>query len=147
MLDFRKADPKFVNFVPQTCAEAIDLFVRHRNLGLQAKLYPECFVHCARQLPDPELDKFHRWIVCPNGDIAQGGEKPTELDRQLEAERLAILEENERRDMERLTIVEEVEPICNEQEEEKMSIDETDQEEEKMSIDEKDDTYIKIVQG
>ena len=58
-------------------------------------------MHCARQLPDPELDKFHRWIVCPNGDIAQGGEKPTELDRQLEAERLAILAENERRDKER----------------------------------------------
>ena len=135
MLDFRRADPKFVNFVPQTCVEAIDLFVRHRKLGLQAKLYPECFVHCARQLPGPELDKFHRWIVCPNGDIAKGGEKPTEIDRQLEVERLAILAENELRDMERLTIAEESE--------EKMEVV-NDQEEEKMSIDE---TYIKIVQG
>ena len=87
MSDFRKADPKFVDFEPSTCAEAIDLFVRHRNLGMQTHLYPECFIRCSRALPDPELDKFYRWIVCPTGDVAKGGEGPTLVDQQLEEER------------------------------------------------------------
>ena len=95
MSDFRKADPKFVNFKPTTCAEAIDLFVRHRNLGLKPDMYPECLVHCSQALPDPELDKFYRWIVCPTGDIAKGGEGPTLVDQQLEEERLTILKEAE----------------------------------------------------
>ena len=130
MSNFRKADPTFVNFVPRTCIEAIDLFVRHRNLGLTADLYPECFVHCAKALPDKELDLFHRWIITPDGDLPKGGEAPTNVDMEIETERLAILKETELRDMQRLTITEEPE-VVNEQEEEKMSIDE----EEKMSID------------
>ena len=143
MSDFRKADPKFVNFKPTTCAEAIDLFVRHRNLGLKPDMYPECLVHCSQALPDPELDKFHRWIVCPNGDITNGGEGMTLIDKQLEEERLTMLKEAELRDsMQRLTIVEEGPEVemVNEQDEEKMSIDES----EKMSIDEQ---YISVFQG
>jgi len=66
-MDFRRADPTYVNFVPRTCVDAIDLFNRHRTLGLTADLYPECFVHCAKSLPDGELDKFHRFIVQPAG--------------------------------------------------------------------------------
>merc|ERR1711969_230796 len=55
-----------------------------------ASMYPECFVHCARGLPDAELDMFHRFIVTPSGDIARGG-APTEVDRELEAERKVLL--------------------------------------------------------
>jgi len=98
MEDFRRADPTYTNFVPKTCADAIDLFNRHRALGLQADLYPECFVHCAKQLPDEELDMFHRFIVCPTRDIAKGGEKPTLTDIELEKERLMLLKESEERD-------------------------------------------------
>ena len=97
-MDFRRADPNYVNFVPKTCVDAIDLFNRHRNLGLTADLYPECFVHCARALPGPELDMFHRFIVTPNGDIEKGGEKPTQVDVELEKERKLLLEESEARD-------------------------------------------------
>ena len=71
-MDFRRADPTYVNFVPLTCVEAIDLFNRHRNLGMTSDIYPECFVHCARQLPDKELDLFHRFIINPDGDITRG---------------------------------------------------------------------------
>ena len=74
-MDFRRADPKYVNFVPKTCVDAIDLFNRHRNLGLTADMFPECFVHCSRSLPNEELDKFHRFIICPSGDVNKGGEK------------------------------------------------------------------------
>ena len=91
-MDFRKADPK-------TCGEAIDLFTRHKKLGLAVNLYPECFVHCARKLPDEELDNFHRYIVAPRGDVTKGGEKPTLIDEALEKERLALLKEAELRDM------------------------------------------------
>ena len=98
MEDFRRADPNYTNFVPKTCRDAIDLFNRHRALGLQADLYPECFVHCAKQLPDEELDMFHRFIVCPTRDIQKGGEKPTLTDIELEKERLMLLKESEERD-------------------------------------------------
>lgn len=97
-MDFRRADPMYVNFVPRTCVDAIDLFNRHRNLGLTADLYPECFVHCARQLPGPELDMFHRFIVTPSGDIEKGGETPSPIDAQLENERQLLLKESEARD-------------------------------------------------
>ena len=87
MEDYRKADPSYVGFVPKTAAEAVDLFNRHRSKGLATALYPECFIHCARKLPDGELDKFHRFIVNPAGDIEEGGEKPTQIDAELERER------------------------------------------------------------
>ena len=125
-MDFRKADPRYVNFVPKTCAEAIDLFNRHRALGLQSNLYPECFVHCARALPDKELDNFHRFIVCPTGDIEKGGEAPTALDAELEKERLQLLKEAEAREKARDTILEEEEPSSIPDEDEK------EQEEEKL---------------
>ena len=107
-MDFRRADPTYVNWVPKTCMDAIDLFNRHRDLGLTADLYPECFVHCARALPPAELDMFHRFIVTPSGDISSGGETPTLVDHQLEKERQVLLKEAEIRDsLAHLTIDEE----------------------------------------
>lgn len=107
-MDFRRADPNFVNFVPRTCFDAIDLFNRHRKLGLTADLYPECFVHCAKSLPGEEIDKFHRFIINPNEDITKGGEKPTLLDKELDEERQQLLKESEMRDkLALLAIVEE----------------------------------------
>ena len=107
-MDFRRADPTYVNFVPRTCVDAIDLFNRHRSLGLTADLYPECFVHCAKSLPDGELDKFHRFIVQPAGDIAQGGETPTTTDVAIEKERQQLIAECNARDLlSALTIEEE----------------------------------------
>ena len=67
MEDFRKADPTYVGFKPRTAAAAIDLFVRHKNLGLPVHLWPECFVECAASLPLPELDKFEAYLVTPSG--------------------------------------------------------------------------------
>ena len=119
-MDFRKADPTYVNFEPKTCAEAIDLFCRHKKLGLQCDLYPECFVHCARSLPDDELDKFHCYIVAPGGDLSKGGEKPTLIDDALEKERLLLLREAEKRDMPALDEDEKREPseaVCDEEDE------------------------------
>ena len=92
--DFRRADPTYVNFTPKTCADAIDLFQRHRRLGLQPSLYPEVFVHCARALPDKELDNFHLWIVQPAGDLTHGTTKASALvDMHLEREPRQLLKE------------------------------------------------------
>jgi len=33
MEDFRRADPTYINFVPKTAADAIDLFWRMKRLG------------------------------------------------------------------------------------------------------------------
>ena len=106
-MDFRRADPMYVNFVPKTCVDAIDLFNRHRNLGLTSDLFPECFVHCSRALPDDEIDKFHRFIVTPSGDVGKGGEKPTVIDQQLE---------EERRQLERECVLREFKALCIEEE-------------------------------
>lgn len=108
-MDFRRADPKYVNFVPKTCCDAIDLFNRHRALGMNPSLYPECFVHCARMLSGTELDKFHRFIICPGGDIKKGGEKATATDLAIEEQRKALEVECTRREMEDLKIAEEPE--------------------------------------
>ena len=111
--DFRRADPTYVNFTPKTCADAIDLFQRHRRLGLQPSLYPEVFVHCARALPDKELDNFHLWIVQPAGDLTHGTTKASALvDMHLEKERRQLLKEAQLRDsVATLTIEEEKCPL------------------------------------
>lgn len=119
-MDFRRADPKYVNFTPKNCFDAIDLFNRHRNLGLSSALFPECFVHCARALPAEELDKFHRFIINPNGDIETGGEKPSAVDKEIEEERAELEQEAINRDMENLTIDEEG-PTEMSQEDEKVA--------------------------
>ena len=72
-------------------------------------MYPECFVHCARKLPDAEIDKFHRFIVTPVDDFDKGGEKPTLVDNQLEEERQQLIKEAESRDKASETITEEEE--------------------------------------
>ena len=108
-MDFRKADPTYINFVPKTCVEAIDLFNRHKNLGLSTQMYPECFIHCARQLPDNELDMFHRYLISPEGDVERGGETPTVIDEALERERRQLLKEAEMRDSIEGLVVEEEE--------------------------------------
>lgn len=136
-MDFRRADPNYVNFVPKTCADAIDLFTRHRNLGLTADLYPECFVHCARQLPDEELDNFHSFIVNPSGDIAKGGERPTAVDAQLEKERKQLLQESKLRDsLQLLTITEEKAMSVDEDEKSPTKEMSEEEKEDEMSVEE-----------
>ena len=62
----------------------------------------------------------------PTGDISTGGEHPTLVDKQLEAERLKLLKEAEMRDLEKkteeltITVIEE-EDEKSPEEDEKMS--------------------------
>ena len=72
MLNVRKSDPTFTNFVPRTAAEAVDRFVRCRNNGLKAMLIPECLIACAKGLTGKELDMFESWVINPNGAIPAG---------------------------------------------------------------------------
>ena len=140
-MDFRRADPKYTNFTPKNCFDAIDLFNRHRALGLSSALFPECFVHCARELPAEELDKFHRFIINPNGDITKGGGQETPVDKELEEERAQLEQEAINRDMENLTIDEEQGPTEMSQEDEKVAEADCSS---SMELESKEDQYIKI---
>ena len=73
MEDYRKADPNYIGFVPKTASEAIDLFTRHRRLGVPVTQWPETFCHVARNLPEPELDRFRDWLVTPQGPQSTTG--------------------------------------------------------------------------
>ena len=95
-MDYRKADPNYVGFVPTTAAEAIDLFCRFRRLGTPPTQWPETFVHVSRALPDEEIDRFQEWLVCPQGPATGQTFVPCP---EVEAERKQLMQEAEARDM------------------------------------------------
>ena len=66
-MNFRFADPEYVNFVPKTAMEAILKFRRLQKKGLHPAKYPEALIECASELSDKEQEKFEGWIVCPQG--------------------------------------------------------------------------------
>ena len=96
--DYRKADPTFINFVPSTAGEAIDLFHRMKRLGLRPEHFPEAFVWVTRKLSDEEGAKFEEYLVAPQGvsaaDVLQGS------DPEQEKIRLQLVAEAEKRDLE-----------------------------------------------
>ena len=94
-MDFRKADPSYVGFVPTTAAEAIDLFCRYRKLGVSPNQWPETFVHVCRELPAAEIDRFQEWLICPQGPATGQTFVPCP---EIEAERKQLLKEAEARD-------------------------------------------------
>ena len=94
-MDFRKADPNYVGFVPTTAAEAIDLFCRYRKLGVSPNQWPETFVHVCRELPESEIDRFQEWLICPQGPATGQTFVPCP---EVEAERKQLLKEAEARD-------------------------------------------------
>ena len=98
-MDFRKADPDYVNFKPTTATEAIDLFHRHKRLGVPPHLWPEVFVKCAVDLKGEELDKFESYLINPEGEPT--GTLLTDVDiAENEKLRKKLLSEATRRDME-----------------------------------------------
>ena len=97
MEDYRKSDPNYTAFLPTSAAEAIDLFTRHRRLGVPVSLWPETFVHVARGLNDAELDRFQEWLVNPQGPRSTAGPL-YEPCPETEAERIKLAEEADARD-------------------------------------------------
>ena len=96
-MDFRKADPTYVNFKPMTAEDAINKFYRHKDLGVPPHLWPEVFVNCAATLPDEELKKFESWLVNPQGEPT--GTELREVDAANERLRKQLLAEANIRDM------------------------------------------------
>ena len=95
--DYRKSDRNYTAFLPTSAAEAIDLFTRHRRLGVPVSLWPETFVHVARGLNDAELDRFQEWLVNPQGPRSTAGPL-YEPCPETEAERIKLAEEADARD-------------------------------------------------
>ena len=97
MEDYRKADPNYTAFVPKTAAEAIDLFTRHRRLGVPVTMWPETFCHVSRALNDTELDRFQEWLINPQGPQTTAGRLYEPCER-TEAERRCLAAEADERD-------------------------------------------------
>lgn len=100
-MDYRKADPKYTGFIPKTAAEAIDLFVRFRNLGVPVTQWPETFVSVSQALEPSELDLFREWLVCPQGEPRKDGQM-YEPCAEIEAERRELARQADARDDEKL---------------------------------------------
>ena len=61
-------DEQNVDFVPQTCKEAILLFYRIRKSGMNDhSQVPEVLQQCAIGLDQTEHDLFYKWICNPMG--------------------------------------------------------------------------------
>ena len=123
--DFRRADPTYVGFVPQTAYDAIDLFGRFQRLGLHTEHYPETFVWVSRALNNEEGAKFEEWLCAPQG---HNESMPLyEPDPVLEAEREQLLKEAEARDaadrLAKMTISEEEDVEMDEDDEKVPSLE------------------------
>ncbi len=95
-MDFRKADPTYTNFKPTSAEDAINLFHRHKSLGVPPHLWPEVFVNFAATLPDEELHKFQDLLVNPQGEPT--GPMPMKLNEVNERLRKHRLKEAQARD-------------------------------------------------
>jgi hypothetical protein len=104
-IDYRRADPNYVGFVPDTAFDAIDLFSRFKRLGLSVEQYPETFVWVSRNLDDDEGAKFEEWLCAPQG--VDDNAPVFVSDDKIEAERIQLLKEATARDVEEMTISEE----------------------------------------
>ena len=96
-MDFRRADPTYIGFVPKTASDAIDLFFRMKRLGLRPENYPEAFVWASRELDEAEGAKFEEWMVAPQG--CSGKAEVLQTDPEAEKLRLKLLKEAEARDL------------------------------------------------
>ena len=65
---WRLADPKYVDFNPETVQQAILKFRRLQEMGLSPWKYPEAMVECCKKMPEEEIGKFESWIVNPAGE-------------------------------------------------------------------------------
>ena len=108
-MDFRKANPTFVDFVPETAAEAIDLFYRFKRLGVPHEQYPETFIWCSRKLNDEEGAKFEEFICSPQG--VNSNVPVYEEPAALKAEREQLAREADARDARDAVIEEEDEGL------------------------------------
>jgi hypothetical protein len=99
MEDFRRADPTYINFVPKTAADAIDLFWRMKRLGLKVANHPEAFVWSSRELNPEEGAKFEDWLMAPQG-VSISAEIMKQADPAQEEIRKQLLAEAEQRDLE-----------------------------------------------
>ena len=98
MEDFRRADPTFVNWVPKTAAESIEMFYRLKRLGLKVANYPEAFVWSSRGLDAEEGGKFEDWLMAPQG-VSTSAVIMEQADPVQEEIRKKLLAEAEQRDL------------------------------------------------
>ena len=67
-VNFRFADPEYIDFEPKTAEEAILKFRRLQSKGIEAWMFPETLIKCGGKLPDAEMAKFESWMINPCGE-------------------------------------------------------------------------------
>jgi hypothetical protein len=67
-VDFRFADPEYIDFEPKTAEEAILKFRRLQSKGIEAWMFPETLIKCGGHLPEEEMAKFEAWMINPTGE-------------------------------------------------------------------------------
>ena len=67
-VNFRLADPEYIDFEPKTVEEAILKFRRLQSKGIEAWMFPETLIKCGGKLPDEEMAKFEDWMINPAGE-------------------------------------------------------------------------------
>jgi len=67
-VNFRFADPEYIDFEPKTVEEAILKFRRLQSKGIEAWMFPETLIKCGGKLPDEEMAKFEDWMINPAGE-------------------------------------------------------------------------------
>ena len=67
-VNFRFADPEYIDFEPKTAEEAILKFRRLQAKGIEAWMFPETLIKCGGHLPDEEMAKFESWMINPCGE-------------------------------------------------------------------------------
>ena len=67
-VNFRFADPEYIDFEPKTAEEAILNFRRLQVKGIEAWMFPEALIQCGSKLPDEEMGKFESWMINPCGE-------------------------------------------------------------------------------
>ena len=66
-VNFRFADPEYIDFEPKTAEEAILKF-RRLQASIEAWMFPETLIKCGGHLPDEEMAKFESWMINPCGE-------------------------------------------------------------------------------
>ena len=74
-MDFRRKDPEFTDYEPQSAAEAVELYFKLKHLGrIPFDGEPEVFQKLAKALSQEEFTLFVNWLQnplnVPSGSVA-----------------------------------------------------------------------------
>ena len=77
-MDFRRQDPNFTEYTPQTASEAVGLYYKLKNLNrIPFDTEPQVFQMLVKELDQTEFELFVNWLQNPMA--VPKGDKPCPL--------------------------------------------------------------------